>query len=65
MADDSEPAKGNGDAGGNRVAFDYIKGQHFRAIRADGAIGGITPSGSIHFALYSERHPIRSRIEFP
>ena len=60
MADD-EAGRGNGDAG-NRVAFDYIKGQHFRVIRADGAIGGLTPSGGIHFALYSERHAIPRRL---
>ena len=52
---------GNGDAG-NRVAFDYIKSQHFRVIRADGAIGGLTPTGGIHFALYTERHPIPRRL---
>jgi len=61
MADDPKAEKGNGDAG-KRVAFDYIKSQQFRAIRADGAIGGITPSGMIHFALYSERHPIPRRL---
>ena len=61
MADDSKPAKGNGDAG-QRVAFDYIKSQNFRAIRADGAIGGITPNAQIHFALYSERHAIPRRL---
>ena len=63
MADDPKSEKGNGDAG-KRVAFDYIKSQQFRAIRADGAIGGITPSGQIHFALYSERHPIPRRLVY-
>ena len=61
MADDPKSEKGNGDAS-KRVAFDYIKSQQFRTIRADGAIGGITPSGMIHFALYSERHPIPRRL---
>ena len=56
-----EAGGGNGDAG-NRVAFDYIKSQHFRAIRADGAVGGVTPTGNIHLALYSERHPIPRRV---
>ena len=60
MAGD-ENTRGNGDAG-NRVAFDYIKSQHFRVIRADGAIGGLTPTGGIHFALYTERHPIPRRL---
>lgn len=57
-----EHSGGNGDAG-NRVAFDYIKSQLFRVIRADGAIGGLTPNGnSINFALYTERHPIPRRL---
>ncbi|RVD54543.1 MULTISPECIES: hypothetical protein [unclassified Mesorhizobium] len=46
----------------DRVAFDYIKSQFFRVIRADGAIGAITPNGHIHFALYSERAAIPRRI---
>lgn len=61
MADNTKGDKGNGDAG-SRVAFDYIKSSHFRVLRADGAIGGITPSGSIHFALYSERQAIPRRL---
>jgi hypothetical protein len=45
----------------DRVSFDYIKGKDFRVIRADGAIGGITPNGYIHFVLYSERQAIPRR----
>jgi len=45
-----------------RVAFDYIKSTNFRVVRADGAIGGITPNGFIHFALYTERAPIPRRL---
>ena len=41
-----------------RVVFDYIKSTQFRTIRADGAIGSITPRGFIHFALYSDRPAI-------
>lgn len=63
MADDSKSERGNGDPS-KRVAFDYIKSQQFRAIRADGAIGGITPGGGIHFAFYSERHPIPRRLVY-
>lgn len=45
------------------VAFDFIKTSNFRSIRADGAIGGLTPTGnSIHMALYSERNAIPRRI---
>ena len=60
MAGDDNSGR-NGEAG-NRVAFEYIKSQHFRVVRADGAIGGLTPTGSLHFALYTERHPIPRRI---
>lgn len=42
--------------------FDYLKSQYFRVIHADGAIGGVTPSGFIHFALYSERAAIPTQI---
>lgn len=61
MTNNTKSNKGNGDAD-NRVAFDYIKNNNFRIIQADGAIGGLTPSGKIHFALYSERPPIPRRL---
>lgn len=57
MSDDLPRKGGNGDAS-RRIVFDYLKSPHFRVIRADGAIGGVTPNGHIHFALYSERHAI-------
>jgi hypothetical protein len=60
MAKDASK-KQNGDSPA-RVAFDYIKGPHFRAVRADGAIGGVTPNGHIHIAFYSERLPIPRRV---
>ena len=63
MADDELTARGNGNASG-RVAFDYIKGQHFRVIRADGAIGGVTPSGFIHMVFFSERPAIPRRLVY-
>lgn len=40
------------------VVFEYIKSTAFRVIHADGAIGGISPSGNIHFALFSDRPAI-------
>ena len=46
------------------VTFDYIKGTSFRSIRADGAIGGVTPNGHIHMAIYSERNAIPRRTVF-
>ena len=59
--DDAKKDAGNGHAP-MTVAFDYIKSQDFKVIRADGAIGGVTPSGHIHMALYSERQAIPRRI---
>jgi hypothetical protein len=44
-----------------KIAFDYIKGQSFRVIHADGAIGAVTPNGNIQFAIYSERKAIPRR----
>jgi len=48
--------------GPHRVAFDYIKSQHFRVIHADGAIGSPTPQGNLHIAFFSERPAIPRRI---
>lgn len=44
-----------------QIAFDYIKGQLFHVVHADGVIGGVTPNGSIHVAFFSERSPIPQR----
>lgn len=44
------------------IAFDYIKSNFFRVIRADGAIGGPTPHGDLHIAFYSERAAIPRRV---
>ncbi len=46
----------------SKVKFDYIKSQYFRVIHAEGAIGGVTPAGLIHFALYNERGAIPRQI---
>ena len=43
------------------IAFDYIKGNFFRVIHADGVLGGSTPSGNIHMAFFSDRQPIPKR----
>jgi hypothetical protein len=45
-----------------RVAFDYIKGQFFRVVHADGVIGSVTPTGHIHMAIFSERPAIPRRL---
>lgn len=44
------------------IAFDYIKSNFFRVIRADGALGGLTPNGHLHIAFYSERPAIPRRV---
>jgi hypothetical protein len=58
---DEDVAIHPGDVATDRVAFDYIKGQLFRVVRADGAIGSVTPNGHIHVAFYSERPAIPRR----
>jgi hypothetical protein len=45
-----------------RVVFHYIKSTQFRVIHGDGVIGGITPSGLIHFAVYNERPAIPQMV---
>jgi hypothetical protein len=45
-----------------QIEFDFIKSNYFRVIKADGAFGGLTPSGSIHMALYSERQAIPTKV---
>lgn len=43
---------------GEKLNFHYIKSRHFRVIHADGAFGGVTAKGYIHFAFYNERGAI-------
>jgi hypothetical protein len=54
------PKGGNGQPT-QEVVLDYIKGQFFRVVHADGIIGGSTPQGQLHIAFYSERPPIPKR----
>jgi hypothetical protein len=58
----SHKKKGNGGSP-ESVVFHYIKGAQFRAIHVDGAIGGPTPNGYIHMAVFSERAPIPQQVE--
>ena len=46
-----------------RIKFHYIKNPAFRVVHVDGGIGGPTPRGSIHLALYSERAAIPQIVE--
>ena len=41
-----------------QLTFHYIKSSQFRVIHVDGMIGGITPRGLLHIAMYSERPAI-------
>lgn len=63
MAEQS-PKGGNGQPT-QEVVLDYIKGQYFRVVHADGMIGGPTPQGNLHIAFYSERPPIPKRMVQP
>src|SRR5215208_5060442 len=45
-----------------KIAFHYIKSMQFRVVHVDGAIGGLTPSGNIHVALFSQRPAIPQRV---
>jgi hypothetical protein len=47
----------------NAVKFHLVKGNFFRVIHADGAIGGITPAREIFLSLFSERGAIPQLIE--
>jgi hypothetical protein len=47
----------------SKVRFFYIKGNHFRVLHVDGALGGITPRGFLHFSVYSERPAIPQTAE--
>lgn len=62
-----EPEKGipGFDQDKNTISFDYIKSNHFRVIRINGAWGGISPSeDQIHMSIYSERWPIPKRTVY-
>jgi len=58
MADSAQPPK---DA--KTVRFHYLKSPAFHTVPADGAIGGLTPNGDFHLALYVERSPIPTITE--
>ena len=58
---DLPTSKGNG-GGTTNVVFHYIKSQGFRVMHVDGIIGGLTPQGYIHMAIFSERPAIPQRM---
>jgi hypothetical protein len=40
------------------IKFFYLKSPNFRVVHVDGGLGGVTPRGLIHLAVYSERPAI-------
>ncbi len=52
-----ERKKGNGGPH-QQITFHYLKSTQYRVVHIDGAIGGVTPSGFIHFSMYNERSAI-------
>lgn len=54
--------KGTSPTTAPQIRFNYIKSAQFRVIHADGAIGGVTPNGFIHMALFNERAAIPREI---
>ncbi|NJM83132.1 MAG: hypothetical protein HC844_12150 [Tabrizicola sp.] len=61
---DAESVGGSNPMDDSTVAFEYIKSADFRTVWADGAVGGVTPSGFVHLAVYSERPAIPRRQVF-
>lgn len=52
-----------GDPKTTEITVHYIKSNTFRVIYAEGAHGGISPSGKIQMALYNERQPIPQQTQ--
>ena len=42
----------------SKLLFHWIKSRFFRVVHADGAFGGISSRGYLHFSLYNERAAI-------
>ncbi len=45
-----------------RMTFNYIKGNFFRVVHADGAWAGLTPTLDVHLILYCERPALPQRV---
>jgi hypothetical protein len=58
MADESKSATSR------RLRFHYIKSNFFRVVHMDGALGGLTPRGYIHCAIYNERAAVPLVTEY-
>ena len=46
------------------IEFHYVKSNLFRVVRAEGAMGGLTPSREIFVSLFNERAALPKMIQF-
>lgn len=44
------------------IEFDFIKSNFYRVVKADGVFGGLSPNGSFHLGIYSERTPYPQKM---
>lgn len=44
------------------LRYDYIKGNLYRIVHADGVVGGIAPSGNLVFSFFNERLAIPQQV---
>src|SRR5450755_3231961 len=44
------------------IEFDFIKSNFYRVVRGDGVFGGLSPNGSLHLGVYSERIPYPQKM---
>lgn len=51
-------------AASDPIPFHIIKGEGFRTIYIDGAMGSVSPNGMIHAAVYSERRALPTREDW-
>ncbi len=64
---ETTPSNGNtnppDDSTPKKIAFDYIKSRHFRVVKVNGVVGGIS-RGELAMSFWSERSPIPQRMVF-
>jgi hypothetical protein len=44
------------------LQFEFIKSNFYRVVKADGIFGGLSPNGSLHLGVYSERMPYPQKM---
>jgi hypothetical protein len=50
--------------GPKTVSFDFLKGNQFRNVHADGIWGGMTPQGQLSMSFFSERIAIPTKVTY-